>query len=314
MTAQDELRNLTTLRTGGRPEAYFRPGNTAELRRALQDCAERGMPWRVLGGGSNLLVEGGVLPGALIHMHAPGFSRVQRTDRGLRVGAGTPVGRVVARCKHEGLGGLEFLAGLPGTVGGALAGNAGAWGCSVADRLRSVSVMSGAGRQRRLAPHELDMSYRHSGLDGLVITGAEFELQPRDPELVAAQVRDYLQRRRERHPLGAASAGCIFKNPVGSSAGKLLDEAGMKGARVGDAAVSEKHANFIVNRGEATAQDVLALIGRMRRAVQERFGIELELEVRHWHARDAETGTPPAAPAAISTADTLGASSARGAA
>jgi UDP-N-acetylmuramate dehydrogenase len=282
-----DISNLTTLRTGGRPEAYFRPADTAELRRALRTCRRSGLPWRVLGGGSNLLVGDGVLPGALIHIHSPGFADMQRTDAGLRVGAGAPVARMLARCRKEGLGGLEFLAGLPGTVGGAVAGNAGAWGASVCRRLRSVRVMDGHGAERVIPVDELDMGYRRSGLQNVIITGAEFAVQPRDSELVAAQMTENLQRRRARHPLGAASAGCIFKNPPGHSAGKLLDEAGMKGERVGDAAVSETHANFIVNEGCASERDVLALIDRMRRAVQENYGLELELEVRHWPTRSA---------------------------
>jgi UDP-N-acetylmuramate dehydrogenase len=248
------------------------------------------MPWRVLGGGSNLLVEDGTLPGALIHIHSPGFAHVESTDSGLSVGAGAPVARMLACCRAEGLGGLEFLAGLPGTVGGAVAGNAGAWGCTVGERLQKIHVMTPEGRQRSIPAAELEMGYRQSGLDGLVITGAEFCVTPRDPELVAAQMKDYVQQRLCRHPLGKASAGCIFKNPPGSSAGKLLDRAGMKGARVGDAAVSTTHANFIVNLGGATARDVLTLVQRMRKAVRDRFGIELELEVRHWPAR-----TPAAA-------------------
>jgi UDP-N-acetylmuramate dehydrogenase len=285
MTQQNELKKLTTLRTGGRPEAYFRPGTAAELRKALAECRVHGLPWRVLGGGSNLLVEDGSLPGALIHIQSPGFSSMERTPNGLRVGAGVPVGRMLARCRRDGLAGLEFLAGLPGTVGGAVAGNAGAWGASVGDALRSVCVMTAQGRERSIAAHELDMAYRHSGLDEQqIITAAEFAVTPCEPATVAARMQENLQRRRQRHPLGAASAGCVFKNPAGFSAGKLLDECGMKGARVGDAVVSEAHANFIVNRGSATAKDVLTLIERMRAAVREQFGIELELEVRHWPA------------------------------
>jgi UDP-N-acetylmuramate dehydrogenase len=312
MSTQDELRELTTLRTGGRAEAYFRPADTAELCRVLKSCAERDMPWRVLGGGSNLLVDDGVLPGALIHIHAPGFAGIERTDGGLRVGAGVPVARMLARCRRDGLAGLEFLAGLPGTLGGALAGNAGAWGSCVGEHVSKVSVVTSEGRCRSLAAHELNMSYRHSGLRDMVITSAELAVEPQEPALVAARMRDYLQRRRGRHPLGAASAGCIFKNPPNGAAGKMLDESGMKGACVGDAAVSETHANFIINRGRASAADVLALIRRMRRAVRDRFGVELELEVQHWRARDASGSAR--IPQTAERTEAAGVSRARGAA
>lgn len=281
-----QLRRLTTLGLGGTPQRYYRPASVPELRRCIRDCERAGRPWRVLGGGSNLLVDDGELPYAVVHIAAPVFDWITPTEGDkLRVGAGVRTARLLTFCRDNGLGGLEFLAGLPGTVGGAVAGNAGAWGCQICQPLCRVLLLRRDGQHVQLTPDRLDFGYRWSGLEQAVVTEVEFGLEPRDSKLIAAQMAEHAAARAERHPAGIASAGCIFKNPPGDSAGRLLDECGMKGVRVGDAEVSGMHANFILNRGSATAADVLTLVGRMRRAVRERFGIELELEVRHWASR-----------------------------
>jgi len=281
-----QLRRLTTLGLGGAPQRYYQPASVLELRRCILECEREGRPWRVLGGGSNLLVDDGELPYAVIHVAAPMFDWITPDyDHTLRVGAGVRTARLLAFCKDNGLGGLEFLAGLPGTVGGAVAGNAGAWGRHISQPLQRAWIVRRDGRQAALTPGQMGLRYRGSSLQQAVITEAQFRLEPRDTKLIAVQMAEHAAARAERHPAGIASAGCIFKNTPGNSAGKLLDECGMKGCRVGDAEVSSVHANFILNRGHATAADVLALISRMREAVRERFGIDLELEVRHWASR-----------------------------
>lgn len=277
-----QLCQLTSLRVGGTPLCYFHPRDKAELLDALAECRRTGLPWRVLGGGTNLLVDEGVLPYAVIHVAAPGFSSIERIPEGVRVGAGTPTAEVLGYCRREGLGGLEFLAALPGTVGGAVVGNAGAWGREICQQVRSVWTVCPEGREVLMHPSNLSFSYRCSNLEGAVVTQVELELQPRDAELVALQTSEYARRRMGRHPMSEPSAGCVFKNPPGASAGKLLDMCGFKGARVGGAQVSDCHANFVLNTGNATARDILTLIRLMRNEVLRRFGIELELEVRHW--------------------------------
>jgi len=257
-----------------------------ELREALQTCRREGLPWQVLGGGSNLLVEDGPLPFAVIHVCAPGLSVIQQSaPHRVRVGAGTTTARLLGYCKEHGLGGLEFLAGIPGTVGGAVAGNAGAWQSQVSDHLATVCVIGPEAGTRVLSRSQLDFGYRRSPLAGHIIVEAEFLLEPRSPALIGRQMARYARARAERHPLGVPSAGCIFKNPPTASAGKLLDMCGLKGRQVGSAQVSVRHANFIVNRGDATAQHVLNLIETMKHAVMQQFGIKLELEVRHWRAQ-----------------------------
>jgi UDP-N-acetylmuramate dehydrogenase len=286
MDAHVQLGQLTTLRMGGTPLRYYRPDSIAPLRSAFAECRRAGIPWRVLGGGSNVLAEEGALPYAVIHVHAPGFDRLRRTAPGVvRAGAGVVTAALLARCRDWGLGGLEFLAGIPGTAGGALAGNAGAWGRDIADAVRRLWMLRPDGRMDVLPRRRLRPSYRRLETGPGVIVEAEFLLEPRSADLIARQMAGYASERRARHPLGQSSAGCVFKNPPGASAGRLLQLCGLKGARVGRAEVSRQHANFIVNRGRADAADVLALIEMMRDAVRDRFGVELELEVKHWPAR-----------------------------
>jgi UDP-N-acetylmuramate dehydrogenase len=280
------LGRLTTFRIGGTPVRYFHPHTEADLLAALTECRRTSLPWRVLGGGSNLLVDEGQLPYAVIHVHTPGFDVVERTDvASVRVGAGVPTGRLLAYCRGGGLGGLEFMAALPGTIGGAIAGNAGAWGKEICATVTRLRLITPAGEVAVIPHAELQYSYRQTELRGAVITEAELDLDPRDPKLIAMQMTEYARARCERHPMSERSAGCVFKNPPGVSAGKLLDECGLRGRKIGDAEVSVRHANFIVNRGGAAAGDVLRLIEVMRSAVRREFGIELELEVRHWPAR-----------------------------
>ena len=281
-----ELRRWTTLRTGGTPLRYFRPADADGLRRALAECRRDGVQWRVLGGGSNLLVEEGQLSFAVIHIHAPAFGGLARTtSHTMRAGAGVLTGRLLTRSRDERLGGLEFLAGLPGTVGGALAGNAGAWGSEILDRVEHLRVITSDGEDTKLTTDQIQAAYRRCELRGAVVTEAEFRLEPCLPELIARRMAEFALRRAARHPLGEPSAGCIFKNPVGQPAGKLLDLCQMKGQREGGVTVSRRHANFIVNTDHGTADDVLRLIDRMRAAVLGSFDVEMELEVQHWGTR-----------------------------
>ena len=280
-----KLCELTTLRTGGRPARYYRPGGEAELRRALGECRRARMPWRVLGGGSNLLVGDAPLPFAAMHIHKSGFGDVaQTTATRLTVGAGLTVVQLLTECRDAKLGGLEALTGLPGTVGGALRGNAGAQGVHLSDRLVRLWGFNADGRREEVPRSDITFSYRHSDLHDLIITGAEFELEPRPRDEISATMRRVIQRRNAAHPVGLSTAGCIFRNPPDLCAGRLLDECGLKGRRVGAAIVSTDHANFIVNEGGASGDDVAQLVRLMREAVQRRFGIALELEVQCWPA------------------------------
>jgi UDP-N-acetylenolpyruvoylglucosamine reductase len=285
MARTPALRALTTFRMGGTPVRYWRPRTQEELRAALDECRQQGEPWRPLGGGSNLLVDEGALPFAVIHIRHPGFARFERVGpHTLCAGAGIMTADLLARCRRAGLGGLEFLAGLPGTLGGAVRGNAGAWGRQMADVLVRAEIVRPDADAEWVPATGLGCSYRHTNLHDAVVTAVELCVEPCEPDLVARRMADCVAARAARHPAGKPSAGCIFRNPPGHSAGKLLDLCGLKGRRAGDAEVSERHANFILNRGNATAADVLALVAAMREAVRDRFKLELEMEVEHWPA------------------------------
>jgi UDP-N-acetylmuramate dehydrogenase len=286
MATATTLQTLTTFRIGGTPRRYFEPRNVRELREAMAACVQSGTPWQVMGGGSNLLVEDGPLPFAVIRIHAPGFGSLEpASPTSVRAGAGVPVARLLRTCSRRGLAGLEFLAGLPGTVGGAVAGNAGAWGQSITERVSAVSLLDPDGSVRSATAADLGAGYRHADLGGGVITSVWFALEPSDPKAIRLRMQQHMEQRLGRHPLREFSAGCIFRNPPGLSAGLLIDQCGLKGYRIGGAQVSDLHANFILNRGGAAAADVLALIQQVREAVRREHGVELELEVRHWAAR-----------------------------
>jgi UDP-N-acetylmuramate dehydrogenase len=279
------LGELTTLRVGGAPLRYYAPRTADELRDALRDCRRLGLPHRVLGGGSNVVVAEGLLPYAVIRVHTPGLDWIRRAGESrVRVGAGVPVSSLLVYCMREGLGGLEFLAGIPGVVGGALAGNVGAWGEDVFRHVRRLWLVGANGRQCVADACTIETGYRHAELGGRIVVECEIELEPRSRELVRERMASHLRARAARHPVGAPSAGCVFKNPRGVGAGQLLDLCGLKGLAIGGAEVSTKHANFVVNRGSATAADVMELIGAMRRQARDQFGVALELEVKCWPA------------------------------
>ena len=279
------LDELTTFRLGGRPARYLRPRGYGELAAALHELRRSGIPWRVLGGGSNVLAEEGKLAFAVIHICSPRFRWMRwRDNQTLQVGAGMRLPALLARCAARGAGGLEFLAGIPGTLGGAIAGNAGAWGHEIAEMISSISVAEPDGSFKTLDADELNWQYRGLELDRSVIVEATLDLQKRSSSLIKERIRNLKKEKISRHPVTQNSAGCIFKNPPNESAGRLIDECGLKGQELGGARVSERHANFIVNTGDASPSDVFELMQKVKRKVEERFGVELETEVQRWRA------------------------------
>ena len=279
------MRKLTTFRTGGTPIRYFRPVGYRELVSAVRFCERRAMDYQVLGGGSNLLVEDGELPFGVLHICSPAFNWIERTGEAkLRVGAGVRLGRLLSHSQKSALGGLEFLASIPGTVGGAVAGNAGAWGRSVCEMISRLWLLGETSQTLELPARELEFGYRMTELPARIITEVELKLVPSSPELIKRRTEEFLHEKARRHPMDQFSAGCVFKNPPDGVAGKMLEACGMKGKTVGGAEVSCQHANFIVNRGGATSSDVLKLIETMQEAVLKKFGVQLELELRHWPA------------------------------
>lgn len=274
----------STMRLAALAEWYASPKTVAEVERVLARDEIRGLPLRVLGGGSNLVFTRSVIPGLVLHT---GQMRGIRYD-GTRVtvGAGYLLPKLIGNTIARGLAGLEVLAGIPGTVGGAVAQNAGGRYGEIGDRVREVArlVRDDAGGWTLVRQRSFDFGYRSSAMKGSVIVEVTLELEPaRDPGQLRREYREIIASKSRTQPLGKSSAGCIFKNPSPQlAAAKLIDEAGWKGRGVGAAVISPVHANFIVNRGGATPAQVTELVEQVREDIAARRGVELEREVEYW--------------------------------
>ena len=268
----------TSLKVGGPADALLFPASPEEAAAVTSAVASARLPLFVLGRGSNLLVRDGGIEGVVLAMkRLDRIDRVGETD--FSAAAGAPFPKLALRAAEVGLRGLEFAVGIPGTVGGAVAMNAGVPGAETADRLSEI-VLADAGGLRTIPAARIAFGYRRAALPKGVIVSARFRLEAGGKGTIDARMRQYLKRRQETQPLQAANCGSVFKNPPGGFAGGLIEACGLKGYRIGDAEVSPRHANFVVNRGGARAADFLALIETMRTAVKRRFGIDLALEVR----------------------------------
>jgi UDP-N-acetylmuramate dehydrogenase len=281
--ASEPLAPLTWFRLGGPAECLARPRTVEQLAKLMARARDAGLPCRILGGGSNVLVHDEGVKGLVIHLESPAFADV--TVRGQRVeaGAAVPLTALISQTARAGLAGLEILTGVPGTVGGALKGNSGGRQGSIGQFARRATVIDAAGEVQVRERDDLEFGYRRSNLDEPIILSAEFELEPEDPEAVVRRMRRVWIVKKENQPYGHQSSGCIFKNPtVDVSAGMLVEQAALKGTRVGGAEISDRHANYIVAQSGATAADVLALIDQIRRRVQERCGYQLDLQIQVW--------------------------------
>jgi len=304
------LRDYTSFAIGGPAIALVRVEDLLELKRVLLFLQEQKILWRIIGKGTNLLVNDSGFAGVILIL-GKGFSRISSLKTELnpvpqtsenisegsvvQVGAACSLARLVDWCTDQGLTGLEFAAGIPGTVGGAVIMNAGAWGCEMAGVLRAVRVITPAGEISTFPRAELDFGYRiwhdySSQLPGvgetrenggakLVVVGVELQLGLGDKEQILSLCQSYREKRRLKQPKKECSAGSFFKNPEGDAAGRLIEASGLKGVRVGGAMVSPMHANFLVNSGGATAEDVVSLMKKVQAAVQKDSGILLEPEV-----------------------------------
>jgi UDP-N-acetylmuramate dehydrogenase len=279
---REPLASYTWFHIGGAAEFFAEPRSLDELAALLRRCLETETPVRILGGGSNLLVREEGVAGLVIRLPDAAFGGISVDGCHVKAGGGAKLGHVISTSVREGLAGLELLVGIPGTLGGALHGNAGSRGGDVGQWTRRATVMTRAGEIITRERAELHFAYRESSLDELVILDAEFELEKDDPTELTKRMQKQWIVKKAAQPLGHQSAGCIFKNPRGISAGMLIDQAGLKGSRSGGAEVSERHANFIVAAPGATSQDVLKLIELVRDRVADRFGVELETEIEIW--------------------------------
>ena len=275
----EPLAKHTTLRVGGPADVYVEPASEEDLAGILKFCSGHDVPFFVIGRGSNLLVRDGGFRGVIICLSHANFNRIEAAGERLRCGAGAKLKNVAVEAKRLGLSGMEFLEGIPGSVGGALRMNAGAMGGATFDAVESVRLMDFDGNIQEVTPQEMPVAYRGCGtLKNHIAISAVFKGRPDSHESIVQRMSAFNRKRWTTQP-AAPSAGCMFKNPETIPAGKLIDELGLKGARVGGAMVSAEHGNFIVNDGNATARDVLELIAILRARAKEARGIELQTEV-----------------------------------
>jgi len=280
------MRLHTTFHIGGPAQVWAEPKDTRELMVLLELAREENLPVTVVGSGSNLLILDEGIPGLTLHLIHSGFQKIERKGNRLIAGAALPLEWLIRQAEGWGLSGVEFLAGVPGRLGGAIQMNAGTHDTqgnlhAIADIILSVTVSDLQGHLRTLRKASLGFGYRRSDLINHIILEAELNLTPDNPNAIIERTRALQAFKKQTQDWSAPSAGCIFKNPADSSlsAGQMLDQAGLKGHQIGSAAFSQKHANFIVNKGSARAADVLGLIREAQQRVQEKFSCELELEV-----------------------------------
>jgi UDP-N-acetylmuramate dehydrogenase len=279
---QEPLAPRTWLGIGGPAEFFAEPRTREELAALVRRCCENDVPMRLLGGGSNVLIPEDGVKGLVIHLSAPAFAEVRRQGALVSAGAGAKLSQVISTTVGQGLGGLETLVGIPGTVGGALHGNAGGRSGDIGQWTIRATIMTRQGNVLERQRQDLVFAYRESSLDELVILAAEFQLEEEDPLELAKRMQKQWIVTKADQPLVDERAGCIFKNPRGLSAAGLIDEAGLKGAHAGAAQLSDRNANFIVAGKGTGSLDVKRLIEQIRSRVAERLGVQLETQIEIW--------------------------------
>ena len=279
----------TSFRIGGPADIWIEPRNLDDLKCCVQLSSDKNIPLFVIGSGTNLLVKDEGIRGIVLNMRAPALRNIHRNGVGISAASSVTLGELLDFCSKEGFGGMEFLSGIPGTVGGAVAMNAGTrhheirkkW-LSIGELIEEISVMDYSGRISLLGKNDLVFDYRSSNLVDYIILKVRFLLTEGAEEGILTECRRFLKRKKTTQELSLPSAGCVFKNPPdsGKSAGELIDECNLKGLKIGGAEISKKHANFIVNTGGARSADVIALIDEIKGKVKNRFGVELAMEIK----------------------------------
>ena len=275
------MSSCTTFRIGGPADVLVRPSDNAQIRSILELCRENEVPVTVIGNGSNLLVSDAGFRGVIIRLDQ-NFQKAQIHENTITAQAGLLLANLAALAREHDLTGLEYASGIPGTVGGAVWMNAGAYDGEIRDSFVCAEVLTRDLEEKTIPAEEMDLSYRHSRAmeEGWIVLQAEFRLEPGNPDEIRAKTEDYRKRRMEKQPLEWPSAGSTFKRPEGDFAGRLIEASGLKGVSVGGAQVSEKHAGFVINTGGATARDVYGLIRLVQSEVKLRHGVELQPEIR----------------------------------
>jgi UDP-N-acetylmuramate dehydrogenase len=267
---------------GGSADYLIRPQKTDQLTDVVKTCSENGIDTYVLGFGSNLLINDKGVKGAVIKLSGDDFSRISFSGETLTAGAGVELNKIVLDCVRKGLGGIEALAGIPGSVGGAVRMNAGGNFGDFGSAVESVTLMDNEGNIFEKTKPELSFDYRSANITAKYILDAKIKLYQADTPQLLKTVKEVWIYKKNTQPLNTKNAGCVFKNPRGMSAGAMIDRAGMKGMKIGGAVVSEKHANFITAEEGCKSSDVIKLIEKIQKAVKEKFDVELELELQIW--------------------------------
>lgn len=278
---EEPMRNHTTFRVGGPADYFVEAQNTQEIEEIVALCKDEEIPYYILGNGSNLLVGDKGYHGVIIQIYKE-MNEVTVEDDIIRAQAGALLSKVASTALNESLTGFEFAAGIPGTLGGAVVMNAGAYGGELKDVLLDATVLTEDGRIQVLSNEELELGYRTSIVArmGFIVLEARIQLRPGNPVEIKDQMDEWKEQRVTKQPLEYPSAGSTFKRPEGYFAGKLIQDAGLRGFRVGDAQVSEKHCGFVVNRGNATAAEIVDLMQQISKKVEEQFHVTLEPEVK----------------------------------
>lgn len=279
--ANEPMSKHTTFRVGGPADYFVIPKTVEELKAVIELCKKQDVPYYIIGNGSNLLVDDLGVRGVIIQL-ANNFSDFRLEQDILIVKSGAMLAKIANFLAEQELSGFEFAAGIPGTLGGAVTMNAGAYGGEIKNVILSAVVMDNDGNIITLTKEELQLGYRTSIIskNDYIVLEVAMQFEHGNKEEIKELIKDYNQRRRDKQPLEYPSAGSTFKRPEGHFAGKLIQDAGLKGYRVGGAMVSEKHSGFVINVGGATSNDVLTLVNDVIRTVQEKFGVSLELEVK----------------------------------
>ena len=281
LLAMEPMKNHTTFRIGGPADALVLPKTPEEVAKVVRFCHEHAWPYYVIGNGSNLLVSDEGYRGLVLQLYR-NFNDIQVNGEMITVQSGAMLAAVSRAAYQNHLTGLEFASGIPGTIGGAVVMNAGAYGGEMKDVLKEVTVLTKEGEVLTVPASDLELGYRTSVIpkNGWIVLGAVLQLKAGDPEQIRARMEELKEQRITKQPLDLPSAGSTFKRPEGYFAGKLIMDAGLRGFTVGGAQVSEKHCGFVVNRGGATAADVWNLICEVKRRIKEQSGVELQPEVK----------------------------------
>ena len=267
---------------GGPADYFIKPKNLEQLKEVTKRCSENDIAIYVMGFGSNLLISDEGLRAAVIKLDAEKFSQTHFAGEQLTAWAGAELSKLVLTCVKKGLSGLEALTGIPGSIGGAVKMNAGGNFGDIGAAVEAVTLMDSQGDVFEESKPELVFDYRRTNITAKFILNARLKLAEGDPEQIMRTVKEIWIYKKNNQPLNTKNSGCVFKNPRGVSAGALIDRAGLKGQRIGGAAISEKHGNFIVAEKGCTSRDVMELIDTVKQKVKEQFGVELELEIEIW--------------------------------